>query len=197
MIIKSLLLSLAIISFTKITEAQNLAWAKTTGGTNIDHARAIAVDSSGWVYTTGYFNGTVDFDPGPGTFFLTSSGMQDVYVSKLDSAGNFKWALQLGGSSDEAGYGIAVDSNGYVHAIGRFTGTADFDPGSGVFNLLSSGSDDVFTIKLQNELNTTTSINEDSWGSKIKLYPNPTNGSLTIESERLFSHSEIGKRFIF
>ena len=127
--------------------AQNLTWAKITGGTDIDQARAIAVDPSGWVYTTGYFTGTVDFDPGPGTFFLTSSGMQDVYVSKFDSAGNFKWALQLGGSSDEAGYGIAVDSNGYIYVTGRFTGTADFDPGAGTFNLTANLMD-CFITKL-------------------------------------------------
>ena len=36
----------------------------------------------------------------------------DVFVSKLDAAGDFVWAKALGGTSDEVGLGIAVDSSG-------------------------------------------------------------------------------------
>ena len=56
------------------------------GGTSTDMSHSVAVDSSGNVYTTGYFAGTVDFDPGSGTTNLTSNGNQDGFVSKLDSS---------------------------------------------------------------------------------------------------------------
>ena len=49
-------------------------------GVDADVSLAVAVDSSGNVYTTGYFNGTVDFDPGAGTANLTSNGSNDEFV---------------------------------------------------------------------------------------------------------------------
>jgi hypothetical protein len=45
------------------------------------------VDLAGNIYTTGTFRGTADFDPGPGTFNLTSSGGNEVFVSKLVQTG--------------------------------------------------------------------------------------------------------------
>ena len=111
-------------------------------------ASSVAVDGSGNVYTTGYFTGTVgtvDFDPGPGVFNLTSTGRSDIFVSKLDSAGNFVWVRQMGGSA--AGNDVAVDGSGNVYTTGSFSGTADFDPGAGVFNLTSAGGP-VFVSKL-------------------------------------------------
>jgi hypothetical protein len=46
-------------------------------------------------YTIGGFSGTVDFNPGSGIYNLTSIGDHDIFVSKLDSAGNFIWAKQI------------------------------------------------------------------------------------------------------
>jgi hypothetical protein len=119
------------------------------GGTNVDQGIDVALDSAGNVYTTGFFLGTVDFDPGAGTFNLTSAGSGDLFVSKLDASGNLVWARSMGGaaSSDE-GYGIVVDGAGNVYTTGSFSGTGDFDPGAGTANLTSAGSFDVFVQKL-------------------------------------------------
>ena len=113
------------------------------GGTGRDYGRSVAVDSSGNVYTTGYFADTSDFDPGAGTTNLTASG-NDVFVSKLDSSGDYVWAKSFGGTDYEYGYSVAVDSSGNVYTTGFFKGTGDFDPGSGTANLTADGSVDVF-----------------------------------------------------
>ncbi|MEX2323550.1 MAG: SBBP repeat-containing protein [Acidimicrobiia bacterium] len=126
----------------------DLVWADQLGGGSDDYGRGVAVDGSGNVYTTGYFFGTADFDPGAGTLNLTSAGSGDVFVSKLDSAGNLVWARQLGGGLDDIGQGVAVDGSGNVYTTGHFSGTADFDPGAGTLNLTSAGASDVFVVKL-------------------------------------------------
>lgn len=63
----------------------NFLWGKSIAGTSNEIAYAITTDASGNVYTTGYYAGTVDFDPNAGSSPKTSSGNQpDVFISKLD-----------------------------------------------------------------------------------------------------------------
>jgi len=136
------------IFISKIDASGNFVWAKRIGSTSADVAFSIAVDMSGNVFTTGYFNGTVDFDPGVDTYNLTSLGGGNMFISKLDSLGNFQWAKRMGGTSLVNGRSIAVDASGHVYVTGVFMGTANFDPGLGTFNLSSAGSADIFIVKL-------------------------------------------------
>jgi hypothetical protein len=136
------------VFISKFDASGNFIWAKQIGGTGDDSGESISVDPSGNVYTTGLFSGTVDFDPGPATFNLTSVGSYDIFVSKIDASGNFVWAKQMGGTNIDYGTSIAVDASGNSYLTGMFIGTADFDPGVGTFNLISSGGTDVFVCKL-------------------------------------------------
>ncbi|MCK6639002.1 MAG: T9SS type A sorting domain-containing protein [Bacteroidia bacterium] len=116
-------------------------------------SRSIKLDEQGNIYTIGSFYGTIDFNPGAGVFNLTSSGFTDVYVSKLDNNGNFIWAKKMGGSSDEEGVALTLDTAGNIYMTGSFSGTSDFNPGVGTFNLTSAGGLDVFITKLDNNGN--------------------------------------------
>ena len=140
----------AMAAFVSVGARANdgdFVWAKAMGGTGSEEGYGIAVDSSGNVYTTGPFEGTVDFDPGPDTFNLTSAGGTDIFVSKLDSAGNFVWAKAMGGGGNDEGHDLTVDSAGNVYTTGYFAGTADFDPGPGIFNLTGVFAE-IFVSKL-------------------------------------------------
>jgi len=139
------------IFVSKLDSSGNFVWAKNMGGLIYDYGYGIAVDSSDNVYTTGLFGETADFDPGTGTADLTSAGGDDIFVSKLDSSGNFVWAKRMGGTDYDRGYGVAVDSSGNVYTTGDFLGTADFDPGAGTANLTSAGLADIFVSKLGND----------------------------------------------
>ena len=136
------------IFISKLDSNGSFVWAKSMGGTGLDQSNGISIDTSGNVYTTGRFRNTVDFDPGIGTADLSSVGQSDIFVSKLDSGGNFVWAKNMGGASSDIGYGIALDSNSNIYTSGYYFDTADFDPGAGTANLTSAGAEDIFISKL-------------------------------------------------
>ena len=133
---------------SKLDASGNFLWAKAMGGTGNDQALDVAVDASGNVLTTGYFQDTADFDPGAGIFNVGTMGGLDVFISKLDVSGNFLWVKALGGADSDQGFGIAVDNSGNVYTTGSFEGTADFDPSLSVLDLTSAGLVDIFISKL-------------------------------------------------
>lgn len=141
------------IFIQKLNSSGDFVWAKQMGGTSDDYGMSICTDASGNVFTTGYFDGTADFDPGVGTSNLTSTASYDIFIQKLDSDGNLIWVKQIGGTSGDYANAIRTDVNGDVYMTGSFSDTVDFDPGAGTSNLISAGSDDIFIHKLDSEGN--------------------------------------------
>jgi hypothetical protein len=102
----------------------------------------VAIDASGNAYLTGEFTGTLDFDPGAGTYKLFSGGNSKypagaAYVEKLNASGTMAWAVALQGSGSRrnptgnaAGIAVAVDGAGNVYTTGSYGGTVDFNPSS-------------------------------------------------------------------
>lgn len=147
-----LLFALSIANFRAQAQTPNLMWAKSLSATAGGHSVAydVVVDATGNVYTIGTFMGQTDFDPGPGTFTLNATS-SNMYISKLSSTGAFVWAKSINGLSSFSS-SIALDAAGNVYATGSFTGTADFDPGTAVFNLTATGTsinnENAFVLKL-------------------------------------------------
>jgi hypothetical protein len=137
------------IFISKLDASGNLVWAKKFGASGSDKGNSIAVDASGNVYATGWFNGTVDFDPSASvTFNLISAGSSDAFIVKLDAAGNFVWAKQIGSTGGDNGRGIVLDASGNVYTTGNFSGTVDFDPSAATFTVTSAGAQDAYISKL-------------------------------------------------
>jgi hypothetical protein len=132
----------------KLDPLGNFVWVEQVGGTGSDVAYGVAVDGGDNILVTGSFSGTADFKPGSGSANLTSKGSTDVFVLKLDGAGNYLWAKSTGGTAADSGRAITVDFTGNVYVTGSFQGTADFKPGSGTANLTSKGGKDAFVWKL-------------------------------------------------
>lgn len=135
--------------FCKFSTAGNLAWAKDVGGTFTDWGFAVALDDSANAYFTGFYEfNNVDFDPGPGTYNLSSAGLIDAFILKLNASGDFKWAQSMGGQLEEIGTAIQVDKYGNIYTAGTKMGPGDYNPMSPVFNLTHNGSQDFFLQRL-------------------------------------------------
>ncbi|HRI25299.1 MAG TPA: SBBP repeat-containing protein [Ferruginibacter sp.] len=137
------------VYISKLDAAGNFVWAKQVGGNSIDRVGFITLDAAGNIFLTGHFySSNADFDPGAGVFNLSSFGSADIFVLKLDAAGNFAWAKQMGGSGDDHGNAVAVDNAGNVYTTGWYLAAGDYDPGPGVYTLPLSASSGVFVSKL-------------------------------------------------
>lgn len=128
----------------KMDPLGNFIWAKSFSGTvNYSIPHSIELDGLGSLYTSGYFIGSCDFDPGAGTFNLTaSSGGSDNFICKLDTTGSFLWARNFGGSYNPYAYStITCDNSGNSYVTSFFEGTQDFDPGPSNYTITAIDHD--------------------------------------------------------
>ncbi|MBK6993786.1 MAG: T9SS type A sorting domain-containing protein [Lewinellaceae bacterium] len=172
------------IYISKLDNAGNFIWAKALNGTgnNLNSGYSISLDpATGDVYTTGWFKGTVDFDPGAGVFNL-SSNIENGFILKLDNAGNFLWAKSIKSASATRSFSIVIDDAGTVYSVGGFEGTADFDPGSGIYNLTAIDGADIYISKLDASGNYISVLTVGGTGFEyaIDLKLDPANGDIYI-----------------
>lgn len=131
----------------KYDSSGNFIWAFGLGDpSSYDLVSNIDIDVFDNFYIIGSFQGTTDFNPGSGTANLSSAN-DALFVAKYNSAGTYKWAFKVAASSSITASGISIDSLSNVYITGAFSGTADFNPTSGVLNLTSSANDDIFIAK--------------------------------------------------
>jgi hypothetical protein len=125
----------------KISSSGTWQWAVKAGDSGYyNHDGGIAVDSSGNAFVTGGFSETATF----GSTVLMGSGDRDIFVAKISSNGIWQWAVSVGGSQEDEGNGITVDSSGNAFVTGSFYQTVTF----GSTTLTSSGKDDIFVAKI-------------------------------------------------
>ena len=123
-------------------------WAKNYGSTSTTSTTVgggIATDSSGNVYLTGFFNSSMNV----GSYTLASNGgSYDIFVIKLDTYGDEKWAKSYGTANNDYGFGIATDSYSNVYLTGEFSGSMNVGslPNSPLISI--NASPDVFVMKL-------------------------------------------------
>jgi hypothetical protein len=106
----------------KLDSAGNFLWARQGGGTTNHSGYSVALDGAGSAYLAGAFSDSGSF----GTNTLVSRGSTDAFVTKLDTAGNFLWAKQAGGSTDDFAGSVAADGSGNVYLAGSYRGMASF-----------------------------------------------------------------------
>jgi hypothetical protein len=125
-------------------------WGIAAGSDNgmssvFDYGEKICTDSEGNVYATGWFeSASVTF----GNYTLNNAGNSgsDGYIVKLDQYGNTLWALHAGGSGNDNGLAICIDSNGDILVTGKFTST-DLVFGNTTLSRLGT-LHDIFIVKI-------------------------------------------------
>jgi len=148
-----------------------LRYSTYLGDRNFDQGAGIAVDSSGNVYVAGVTNST-SF-PTENAFQPTNGGMFDTFVAKLNPAGNeLVYSTYLGGSDDDWGNGIALDSRGSAYVTGWTTST-NF-PAKNPYQAANAGGSDAFVARLNpagNELAYSTYLggSVDDFGNGITV----------------------------
>jgi hypothetical protein len=145
----------------------NFLWVKTFVGVLKQDVTDIDVDAQGNVFTTGLFQDKIDFDPGLGTNFIQNASSSDIFISKLNTNGEFVWVKSFSGNgfynNDNKANDIELDNLGNILISGSFTQTMDFDPSAVNYILTSHGSyeeSDAFVAKLN-------SLGQFVWAKKI------------------------------
>lgn len=115
-------------------------WLESVGGANDDEIWSVAQTKQGGIIVVGSFTKSAQF--GPTT--LNAYGQKDIFVIKLDQKGKSIWAVNAGGSANDAARDVAVDGSGNIYIVGTFQGTVQF----GNTTLISKGGTDVFVAKL-------------------------------------------------
>ena len=141
----------ADIFVTKLSPAGNvLVYSTYLGGEDIDWGYAIALDTDNYAYVTGFTQSLVfptqnPYQPAFG------GGVQDAFVTKLSQNGaSLVYSTYLGGSGDDLGEGIAVDSNdnAYVDGYTDSNLPTPFPTTGGAYQVVFGGEVDAFVTKL-------------------------------------------------
>jgi len=122
---KRIIILFVVLSFS--VSAQTTDWVKSFGGDESDKGISIGCDSLGYVYISGYYNSSADFDQ----ISLTNSPSQGTnkenFIAKLDSNGNVLWAIPGGnqeyGCCDDRALGMHVTPGGDVFITGTYWGS--------------------------------------------------------------------------
>ena len=134
---------------TKLSaDGTSLVYNTYLGGTDSDFSyRGIAVDAAGAAYIVGTTYSS-DFPTTTGAFDASLSGYYDAFVTKLSADGSsLAYSTYLGGSSNEEGGGIAVDTTGAAYITGT-TYSSDFPTSSGALDTSLGGVTNAFVTKL-------------------------------------------------
>ena len=114
-------------------------WSAIYGDASIQAPTSIATDPMGNVFVCGVFEGNIKF----GDTSLISAGAADIFLVKLDSAGQPMWSKRFGDATSQFPCELAIDTTGNVVIVGGFQGSIDF--GGGI--LVSAGAFDSFVAK--------------------------------------------------
>lgn len=120
-----------------------MSFATYLGGSTIDYASSIVLDSSDNIYVAGVTT-SGDF-PNSNAVQTSLLGSSDMFVAKLNSTGStLQYSTYLGGTADDSNSGVGVDGSNSVYVLGQ-TNSSDYPLVSPLQNTYQGGTDLVLT----------------------------------------------------
>jgi autotransporter-associated beta strand protein len=136
----------------------SLVYSTHLGGSGNDYGQAIAVDSSGNAYVTGYTSST-NFPTTGGVFqanHAADGGNNDAFACQIAAAGtSLGYCTYLGGGGNDQGTGIAIDGSGNAFVTGSTT-SGNFPTTTGASSTSFGGGTDAFVTKINPSATTLT-----------------------------------------
>ena len=130
----------------KFDSSGNLNWATYYGGIGDVYGYGIAIDTSGYLYITGYTNHNGKIATKGAWQTKYGGGNDDAFLAKFNSAGGLTWASYFGGKNTETGNGIAIDPSGNVYIAGQTYSDSGIAT-SGAYQTFYAGGSDAFLAK--------------------------------------------------
>lgn len=134
----------------KYNSSGTVQWRRLLGGSGSDEGKGVAVDSSDNVYVCG-------------TTRSTSNGTRYIMIAKINSSGSLQWQNTLGGTNQDYGEHIKVDSSDNLYVVGSTLSTG-------------SGSYDMFVAKLPNDGSLTGTYGSLTYAASTFNFSNPSSG---------------------
>lgn len=154
----------------------NLQWAKSMGGLSDDGPPFIYLDEQEHCYVTGYVRYQAFFDQDT----VTCYGVNDVFLAQYDKNGKANWAVNMGGTGNEAAMAIDGSPDGSIYLAGSFSSDY-FNYQSN--NIQNSGGSDFFLVKLSKPNGINNMPNDQQ---ELKIYPNPAKDVVQIKAQQAF-----------
>lgn len=161
-------LSTNVINSIVVSGNRYAPWGARIGSSSLEIATSGALNNRGDIVVTGtYLSSPLLIYNAGGTtvaFTLISSGIDEVYVVKYNSAGTAQWGARIAGTLTDTGNAICLNDQGNMIAVGQYGSSPlrIFNAGgtTQAFTLINRGSNDTF-ITMYNTLGTA------QWATRI------------------------------
>ena len=158
------------VFFGKYSSEGALNWVNILEGTDSITLSGMDLDGSGNVLVNGYFNDSIDLNPGPGQalYIPASANAEDFFISKYSSTGAFSWARQISSTVHVRSKDLTLDNSGNIIVAGETNGSTDFDPGAGT-QIANTSDDYLFVARYNSSGNYSNSITMGVAGSDQRM----------------------------
>jgi hypothetical protein len=173
----------------KYDASGHVKWANTSKNSiSSDATYSICTDNSGNIFLTGPYQSN-SITIGSTTLINSAAPNRNFYIVEYNSPGDVIWAINVGGTNDDAGNSICTDLSGNLYAGGYFT-SPSINFGSTTLTNSGSGTTDLFVSKLEIEESPISNTGE-TGKQKMFIYPNPVFTTVTILFDPVLNDAEL------